>query len=87
MKVIDMVKFYFEQYETLKIKGEYATGLCGKDKVYRSLEEFLFDWESWVNMEVVNVCFQTVYTEYNNEYRKSIPIKDLEIPYLYFMYR
>jgi hypothetical protein len=87
MKIIDMAKFYFGQYETLEINGEYATGLRGKDKVYGSLDEFLADWEGWADMEVVQVCFQTVYTGYSDEYGKSVPTGDFETPHLYFMYR
>lgn len=87
MKIIDMAKFYFGQYKTLEINGEYATGLRGKDKVYGSLEEFLADWEGWSDMEVVQICFQTVYTEYSDEHRKSVPNRNCEIPHLHFMYK
>lgn len=88
MKIIDMAKFYFGQYETLKVNGEYATGLCGRDKVYKSLDEFLAIWEGWADMEVVKVSFQTVYTShYNPKLGHSVPDGDFEIPYLYFMYR
>ena len=87
MKIIDMAKFYFGQYETLEINGDYATGLRGQDKVYRSLEEFLADWEGWADMEVIQICFQTVYTGYSEEYRTSVPIGDCKIPHLYFMYK
>ena len=87
MKIIDMAKFYFGQYKTLEVNGEYATGLRGRDKIYWSLEEFLVDWKGWADMEVIDIGFQTVYTEYSNEYRKSVPFKDCKIPHLFFMYR
>lgn len=85
MTIGTLTDFYFSQYETLKIKGEYNSrvpgeyGLPGEYKTYTK-EKFNKEWDGWLDMEVVDTSFQTHFT-----FMKAIHSK-CKIPMLYFIY-
>lgn len=80
MTIRTIIDFYFSQYETIEIKGEYDKGISGKFYTYTK-KEFLETWDEWLDEEVVIVNFQTHYA-----YKKTV-LDKMEIPKLYFLYK